>query len=76
MFKFAAFLGVLALVGSGLKCDSDGYEPSSNLPFRHDPLKHHEKLWDSAKINASQVFRIDKSISIYLENKKNKTLLV
>ena len=70
MFKFVAFLGFLALVGSGLKCDSDGGEPSPVPPFRHNPLEHHEKLWDSATINASQVFRIDKSISIYLENKK------
>lgn len=70
MFKFAAFLGVLFFVASGLKSDSDGGEPTLDAPFRHNPAKHHEKLWDSAQINASQVFRIDKSISIYLENKK------
>jgi len=39
-------------------------------PFRHNPPTHHEKLWDSAEIKPSQVFRIDKAISIYVENKK------
>jgi len=28
MFKFAAFLAFLALVASGLKCNSDSGEPS------------------------------------------------
>jgi len=76
MFKFAAFLAFLALVASGLKCNSDSGEPSpAPVPdpdpaIRYYPLKHHEKLWDSAEIKPSQVFRIDKSISIYLENKK------
>jgi len=37
--------------------------------FRHSPKTHHEKLWDSVEIKGSQVFRIDKRISQYVENK-------
>ena len=45
-------------------------EKNTQNTFRYNPLKHHEKLWDSADIKGSQVFRIDKSISLYLENKE------
>jgi lysozyme family protein len=43
--------------------------------FRHNPKTHHEKLWDSAEINGSQVFRIDKVITMYLENKDRYTAI-
>jgi lysozyme family protein len=69
MFKFAVLLGVLTFVASGLKYNPDTQKPSPEPPFRHSPNTHHEKLWDSAEINASQVFRIDKCISLYLDNK-------
>ena len=68
MFKFVSFLGFLTLFASGLK-----YKPEVKpveTPFRYNPPKHHEKLWDTAEIKPSQVFRIDKSIGIYLDNKK------
>ena len=68
MFKFASLLAVLTLVASGLK-HNPGAKPV-DTPFRHNPKTHHEKLWDTAEIKASQVFRIDKSIGLYLDNKK------
>lgn len=40
-----------------------------NEPFRHTPPTHHEKLWDSVTIKGSQVFRIDKAISLFIDNK-------
>lgn len=70
------------MVISGVKCSPDvaaSDEHSINVieetvtegkPFRYTPPKHHEKLWDTAEIKASQVFRIDKSISLYLESEK------
>ena len=76
---------VLAFVlfsASGVKCSPDAepvvakmptiFKPKKEeeKPFRYDPNKHHEKLWDTAEIKPSQVFRIDKSIGIYLDNKK------
>lgn len=42
---------------------------SSTPPKRYNPPKHHEELWDSVEIKGSQVFRIDKAISLYVENK-------
>ena len=68
MFKFASLLAVLTLVASGFK-HNPGAKPV-DTPFRHNPKTHHEKLWDTAEIKASQVFRIDKSIGLYLDNKK------
>ena len=69
MFKFAALLGVLTFFASGFKYNPDAKKSSNEPAFRHEPKTHHEKLWDSAQINASQVFRIDKAISLYLDNK-------
>ena len=69
MFKFGTFLGFLALFASGLKHNPETERPTPEPPFRHSPKTHHEKLWDTAEIKASQVFRIDKAISLYLDNK-------
>lgn len=80
MFK-AVIIACCGLVISGVKCSPDVSASDEehvdsieetiieDKPFRYNPQKHHEKLWDSAEIKASQVFRIDKSISLYLENK-------
>lgn len=38
-------------------------------PFRNTVRTHHEKLWDSVEVKGSQVFRIDKAISLYIDNK-------
>lgn len=69
MFKILSLFGLIAILASGAFRAPDVEKPK-RVPFRYSPPKHHEKLWDSAKINASQVFRIDKSISIYIDNKK------
>jgi lysozyme family protein len=69
MIKFAALLGFLTFFASGFKYNPDAKKSSAETPFRNNPKTHHEKLWDSAEINASQVFRIDKCISLYLDNK-------
>lgn len=75
---------ILAFVlfsASGVKCSPDVetvteetkevVEKATEKPFRYNNSeKIHEKLWDTAEIKGSQVFRIDKSIGIYLENKK------
>ena len=44
-------------------------------PPRHTPLTHYEKLWDSAEIKGSQVFRIDKAISMYVDNKRRYVVI-
>jgi len=38
-------------------------------PKRSVPPTRYERLWDSAEINPAQVFRIDKAIGIYLDNR-------
>ena len=70
MLKFCFILSFLSLLASGNKYNFTIKKAPEQSPFRHDPKTHHEKLWDSAEIKASQVFRIDKSISLYLDNKK------
>lgn len=67
MFKSLILIGGLTIVASGNHYVPDGDKAK---PFRYDPPRKHEKLWDSAEIKASQVFRIDKAISLYTENKK------
>jgi len=69
MSNLLPFIGSFLFLASGIFYSSGG-EKTNTSPFRYVPAGHHEKLWDSAKINPSQVFRIDKSISIYLENKQ------
>ena len=64
MYKITiSLLALLLLTSSGDR---------RSLPepvFRHNPKTHHEKLWDSVEIKGSQVFRIDKRIAQYVENK-------
>jgi len=60
------FCVLLLLTSSANRGSSPVKEPA---PFRHAPKTHHEKLWDSVVIKGSQVFRIDKRISQYMENK-------
>jgi lysozyme family protein len=38
-------------------------------PVRHNPPTHYEKMWDGAKIRPNVVFRLDKAIAIYEDNK-------
>lgn len=65
MYKFLACLACLFLLAFANRGLVGGPTP----PKRHNPLKHHEKLWDSVEIKGSQVFRIDKAISLYIDNK-------
>ena len=64
MYKITiSLLALLLLTSSGDR---------RSLPepvIRHNPKTHHEKLWDSVEIKGSQVFRIDKRIAQYVENK-------
>ena len=60
------FCALLLLTSSANRGSSPIKEPA---PFRHTPKTHHEKLWDSVEIKGSQVFRIDKRIAQYIENK-------
>ena len=80
------FLAFLAILASGLNLGSDGkkqeepeviieepevvVEDVEEKPFRYNPLKHHEKLWDSAQIKPAFVFKIDKAIALYLDRKE------
>lgn len=67
MYKLTTcFCALLLLTSSANRGSSTIKEPA---PFRHTPKTHHEKLWDSVEIKGSQVFRIDKRISQYIENK-------
>jgi len=67
MYKLTTcFCALLLLTSSANRGSSPVKEPA---PFRHAPKTHHEKLWDSVEIKGSQVFRIDKRISQYIENK-------
>jgi lysozyme family protein len=65
MYKFLACLACLLLLAFANRGLVGGPTP----PTRHNPLRHHEKLWDSVEIKGSQVFRIDKAISLYIDNK-------
>lgn len=60
------FCALLLLTSSANRGSSPIKEPA---PFRHTPKTHHEKLWDSVEIKGSQVFRIDKRIAQYIDNK-------
>jgi len=68
MSNILAIISSFAILASGVFYSFGGEK--TKPPFRYSPPKHHEKLWDSAEIKASQVFRIDKSIAIYVDNKK------
>jgi len=67
MYKLTTcFCALLLLTSSANRGSSPVKAPA---PFRHAPKTHHEKLWDRVEIKGSQVFRIDKRISQYIENK-------
>ena len=80
MQKILTFILSVCFFVFAIKCNSDASDPNKIpeetkeeeiivSPFRHNPPKNLENLWDSAEIKPSQVFRIDKSIGLYLENK-------
>ena len=65
MYKITTCLSALLLLTASA---NRGSLPVKE-PFRHTPKTHHEKLWDSVEIKGSQVFRIDKVIGTYVQNK-------
>ena len=71
MFKYILCILTLPLLATTI-CRTPVGVPKS---FRYDPPRHHERLWDSVEINGSQVFRIDKVIAMYLENKDRYTAI-
>ena len=80
MFKSYAILAVVAMVTTAILFAS-GRKPAKpphvvvDVPVITDtvPIKkrrnYHEILWNTAEVKGSQVFRIDKTISTYIENK-------
>jgi len=37
--------------------------------YRHNPKTHYEKLWDTAEVRPSNVFRVDKAIALYQDTR-------
>ncbi|MGE9268309.1 MAG: hypothetical protein ACQKBY_09450 [Verrucomicrobiales bacterium] len=56
-------LSIIALAALGM-----GLRPSEPAP-RHKPPTKLERLWDTAEINPSEVFRIDKAIALFQANR-------
>jgi lysozyme family protein len=67
MYKISIGLSLLLLLTSSANRGSSPVKVSA--PYRHIPKTHHERLWDTVEIKGSQVFRIDKAIAQYMENK-------
>ncbi len=66
MSNALSFLAVVSVLASGVIWKQP--ERSKRAP-RHMPPTEYETLWDTCEIRPSQVFRVDKAVALYLENK-------